>query len=287
MRKTTFGRRTFTKKQDLFWPGFIMLFLSHLLKLKKESCLLWIWYFQRSSCKVFYELLSDWNVQFSWDENQDCDIDDDPGSEPDTPQVNTHLTLSISLGDFTLYSLAKVILTSVGLPDWLKVTEHVLHILCKCILPVYETYRRSAAWIRRHSLCPPGKNWPCVPRPPYVQWRHPAGRSCWRRPCCGSAWGRKSRKEWLTWLERGTGMPVRPQSCALEWIFVISEWSQSQHLNDVRSFRFEAGWTHWWQLCQSHWYLGLTGRKSVVPWFFTFWGNRRRTLKSMSLTAGP
>lgn len=44
--------------------------------------------------------------------------------------------------------------------------------------------------------------------------------------------------------------------------------------------------TYWWQLCHSHSCLGLSGRKSAVPWFFTRCGNRNKTLYSRSLTSG-
>lgn len=40
---------------------------------------------------------------------------------------------------------------------------------------------------------------------------------------------------------------------------------------------FNWGATHWWQLCHSQAYRGLLGRKSAEPWFFTRWGNLRRT----------
>lgn len=69
---------------------------------------------------------------------------------------------------------------------WCVALFLILRSLCKCSVPVYETYRRSAAWIQGHSLCPPGKNWPCAPRPLCVQWWCPAGHSYWRHPCCGS-----------------------------------------------------------------------------------------------------
>lgn len=159
----------------------------------------------------------------------------------------------------------------------------ILRSPCKCLVPVYETYRHSDAWIQGHSLCPPGKNWPCAPRPLCVRWWSPAGRSYWRHPCCGSVCVKQNRiqRKWncslVAQLKLIWGMSVR-----LLW-YVKSELSGAF----PQSLPLLGEKTHWWQLCQSHWYLGLTGRKSLVPWFFTFWGNRRRTLKSMSLTVGP
>lgn len=91
----------------------------------------------------------------------------------------------------------------------------ILRSPCKCLVPVYETYRHSDAWIQGHSLCPPGKNWPCAPRPLCVQWRCPAGRSYWRHPCCGSVCVKQNRiqRNWnfshVAQLKLIWGMSVR------------------------------------------------------------------------------
>lgn len=163
----------------------------------------------------------------------------------------------------------------------------ILRSLWKCLVPAYETYRHSDAWILGHSLCPPGRNWPCAPRPLCVQWWCPVGHSYWRHPCCGSVCLCKTKQN--TGNTRNSSFSLVAQLTLIWGMSVRLLYYVKSELGGAffQSLPVLGEKTHWWQLCQSHWYLGLTGRKSLVPWFFTFWGNRRRTLKSMSLTVGP